>query len=93
MGVRTYTPFMTTLPCHSPTVSGIAHECASFVVDTSNIVDVSAFVDWMSACPRPQGIRVYMPPVSRGASLQRLQRSLLSMGCTVTCRSTFSVPL
>jgi hypothetical protein len=83
MGVRTYTLFVTSLPYHSPGASVMQSDVT---VDWSSVTDVSEFMKWIGTCPRPSGIRVYLPSVAHRASLQRLQRSLQSMGCTVTCR-------
>jgi len=101
MGVRSYTYRMTSLPCstlgHSPDPSfdklrtgsvfgEVGTAMSGVVVDWSSVSDAQAFMDWIGNCPRPSGIRVYLPSVAHRASMQRLQRSLQSMGCTVTCR-------
>jgi len=94
MGVRTYTQDVpTSLPHHSP---GPHSASGAVVVDWSDFApsvdgvqhDVEKLLNWVSTCPRPSGIRVYLPSVRYRAAMYRLQRSLMSMGCTVTCRIT-----
>lgn len=99
MGVRTYTLSMTALPSSTPPAPRSLGEVgptplaaqSGVVVDWSSVTDVNAFKQWVSTCPRPSGIRVYLPPVAYRASMYRLQRSLQSLGCTVTCRVISSV--
>jgi hypothetical protein len=55
---------------------------------TESVIDVDQLIALVSAYPRASGIRVYLPSVAHRASMQRLQRSLQSMGCTVTLRVT-----
>lgn len=82
---------MTTLPHHSP--AAIASR-SGVVVDWSDLApsvdglqhSVEELIAWVSSCPRPSGIRVYLPPVRQRAAMQKLRNSLLALGVTVTCR-------
>lgn len=87
MGVRTYTLVMTSLPSltngHSPAGAGVVIDCSSM---HESLGDLDRLIAWMSSCPRSNGMQVYLPSVAHRASMQRLQRSLQSIGCTVTLR-------
>lgn len=67
--------------------SGMVLDWSDFRPDSdgshSSIDDLIA---WIGACPRPSGIRVYLPPVRHRAAMLKLRHSLLALGCTVTCR-------
>ncbi len=58
----------------------------SEMLRTVETVDVEQLIAWVGNFPRTSGIRVYLPSVAHRASMSRLQRSLQSMGCTVTLR-------
>lgn len=87
---------VTSLPYHSPVGDVITpgvqdvHSTSSAVVldwsEEPQMESVENMLTWLSACPSPAGIRVYLPASNRDASMQRLQRSLQSLGCTVTRR-------
>lgn len=49
-------------------------------------IDADALVQWLSECPSRQSVRVYLPSRATGGSSIRLQRTLQSLGCIVTCR-------
>jgi hypothetical protein len=91
MGVRTYTQFVTSLPRSSPAHSSAA---SNVVVDWSDLapsadgvqVNIEDLLKWVNSYPRKSQIQVYLPSVRHRATMQKLQRSLLSMGCIVTCR-------
>jgi hypothetical protein len=85
---------MTSLPHHSPTVRS-----SSLVIDWPPSADdgqdalsehISSFVAWVETLPRQSAIHVRLPSVRQRASLRRLQRTLLTLGCTVTCRMQLS---
>lgn len=84
---------MTSLPHHSPGPSSRLGR-SGVVVDWSDLApgvdgvqpSVDDLIAWVGSCPRPSGIRVYLPSVRHRAAMQKLRRSLLALGCTVTCR-------
>lgn len=92
---------VSTLPHHSPAQHshgdvgpGPSPARSGVVVDWSDLApgvdgvqpSVDELIRWVGTCPRPSGIRVYLPPVRHRAAMQKLRRSLLSLGVTVTCR-------
>jgi hypothetical protein len=85
---------MTSLPHHSPTA-----EASGLVIDWSMSDDrqndalaghISSLVAWVETLPRESGIHIRLPSVRHRTSLRRLQRTLQTMGCTVTCRMQLS---
>ncbi len=77
---------------HSPAGHSLGDGRPTAVIDwsdmlrTENAIDVDQLLAWVGTYPRASGIRVYLPSVAHRISTQRLQRSLQSMGCTVTLR-------
>lgn len=96
MGVRTYTLFVISLPSHSPAGRSSLSEGrpTGVVVDWSDLapsvdgvqMNIDELISWVSNCPRKSSIRVYLPSVLHRASMYKLQKALITMGCTVTCR-------
>jgi hypothetical protein len=77
---------------HSPAGHSLGDGWPTAVIDWSEMlrdvetIDVEQLIAWVAHFPRTSGIRVYLPSVTHRASMSRLQRSLQSMGCTVTLR-------
>ncbi len=85
---------MASLPCHSPTAGA-----SGLVIDWSMADDrnhdalsghISSLVAWVETLPRESGIHIRLPSVRHRAPLRRLQRTLQTLGCTVTCRMQLS---
>lgn len=96
---------VTTIPHHSPALrrhgdgeSTGPSSARDVVLDWSDIEpgtkgtqhSVEDLINWISNCPRPSGIRVYLPPVRQRVALQKLRHSLLALGVTVTCRMRYA---
>jgi|GEM_PF-5819569 len=89
---------MTTLPYHSPTPRSVpGAEQGSFatngiVIDWSDDMYVrdegaaEKLIAWVSTCPTVDALHVYLPSLRSTPAVPRLQRMLLSLGCTVTRR-------
>lgn len=101
-GVRAYTFLMTSLPHHSPAVTvdpfrgavnaGLVIDWPenAYAQDAALSEHIGSFVGWVGTLPRRSSIHVRLPCVRERTSLLRLQRTLLTMGCTVTCRTQLS---
>jgi hypothetical protein len=86
MGVRSYTPDMTALPSSTIGPSPAVIDWSEMLRGSDTTPDVEKLIAWVGTFPRISGLRVYLPSVAHRASMSRLQRTLQSMGCTVTCR-------
>ncbi len=93
---------MTSLPRHSPAAeaslprdgagAGLVIDWPEHAGPAQEVLSehIASFVGWVGSLPRESSVHVRLPSVRQRSSLLRLQRTLLTMGCTVTCRMQLS---
>jgi hypothetical protein len=78
-----------TLP-NFPTLSRLVIDCTEICAAAATNVsetEMDKLLDWVRTYPRRDEIHVYLRNSLKHRPVRRLQRTLLSLGCTVTTKS------
>lgn len=83
-----YTTFVLIASSPIGSTPRVVIDWADIALDSTGVgAALEMLLEWVRTSPEPSAIQVVLPPVRRSADARRLQGSLQSLGCTVTCRS------